>query len=332
MVIDKTTGRGCAWSIAAKMITQRLVADGIAGKTIAKKPRHKRNIWLQIIDYGEDQIYINWDFADERAEEPLWIPSFIDLEIWERAVSKFPVDGRLDDSIAKFLLPEMDEYLQSIPDSELISMTRDFLIENDVLNRPIHQRKGKTYYFDENEVYSLDETKLFPIEGRMKFNVFKVQGMETAFFNNGVWLKAASRFEVGMTLKECVGIFLKTKLEHRAPREPNPVDRLAQVITSPVFEREPGNMDKSTFDRIRITVGLPRYQFDSWETLRNEVKKYRHEIYQRVLQKLEVDGQFKKYGVSFNFLKLSDVTLLRDFSLELIFELKEQKTNHEGRN
>lgn len=38
--------------------------------------------------------------------------------------------------------------------------------------------------------------------------------------------------------------------------------------------------------------------------------------------KLENDRRFKRYGVPVNFLKLSDVTLLRNYSLEFLFELK----------
>lgn len=34
MVIDKTTGRGCAWSIVSKTIIRKLIADGIVGKAI----------------------------------------------------------------------------------------------------------------------------------------------------------------------------------------------------------------------------------------------------------------------------------------------------------
>ena len=75
-----------------------------------------------------------------------------------------------------------------------------------------------------------------------------------------------------------------------------------------------------------MSVGLPRYQFDSWEALKDEIKKYQFEIYQRVIKKLEQDRQFKKYGVPINFLKLDNVMLLRDFSVEFIFELKEPKT------
>lgn len=331
MVIDKTTGKGCAWSIVAKTVTQNLIADGIVGKIIAKKNRYKRDVWLQIIDCGDDWVCITWDFVHGLAEEPLWVPSFIDEGIWKQAASKFPVSGRLDDIIAEVLLPEMDKYLQSIPVSELISMTRDFLIKNGVLNQPIQQHKGKTYYFNDDEVYSLDETGLFPYEGRIKFNIFKITGTETAFFNNSVWLKAASQFKIGMTLKECIEIFLKTELTCQPPQEITPIDRLVQYVAPPVYERVPGNKNEATFDRVRVTVGLPRYQFSSWEALQNEVKKYRHEIYQQVIQQLEKDRQFKKYGVPINFLKISNATLLRDFSLEFIFELKEQGIIEEGK-
>ena len=41
--------------------------------------------------------------------------------------------------------------------------------------------------------------------------------------------------------------------------------------------------------------------------------------------KLENDRRFKRYGVPINFLKLSDVTLLRNYSLEFIFELREEE-------
>ena len=98
-----------------------------------------------------------------------------------------------------------------------------------------------------------------------------------------------------------------------------------QEIYPPVFEREPENENTATFDRIRVSVGLPRYHFPSWEVLRSEVKIHRHEIYRLVLDQLENDRRFKRYGVPINFLKLSDVTLLRNYSLEFIFELKEEK-------
>ena len=114
MVIDRTTGKGCALSIAAKTVTRNLIADGIIGKTIAKKERPKRSVWLRVRDYGDDWVCIGGNIAHELTEEPLWVPSFIDEGIWTQAVSKFHIDSRLDENVVEFLLPEMDEYLQNI--------------------------------------------------------------------------------------------------------------------------------------------------------------------------------------------------------------------------
>ena len=59
--------------------------------------------------------------------------------------------------------------------------------------------------------------------------------------------------------------------------------------------------------------------------MRDEVNKHRREIYRLVLDKIESDRRFIRYGVPINFLKLSDVTLLRNYSLEFIFELREEE-------
>lgn len=330
MVIDKTTGRGCAWSMASKTITEKLIADGIVGKTIYRKPRinskSSYDLFRVIKFKHEKDVYVASQKSDGPAEEPLWTPSFVDAGIWKQAVSEFSSFERLDRSVEKYLLPKMDEYLQSISDAELVFLTRDFLIEHGVIGAPICQHSGKTYYFSENEVYSLDKkSELFPYEGRLKFHIFKIRYERC--FNMNVWHKAVSQFEVGMTLKECISLFLQTKLAHNVPQELPPIERLIQYIAPPIYERVSGNSNETTFDYIRMTVGLPRYQFNSWEALKNEVKRNQHEIYKRVVQKLENDRQFKKYGIPINFLQLSNVMLLRDFSMEFIFELKEQKTN-----
>ena len=322
MVIDKTTGRGCAWSIASKTITKKLIAEGIVDKTIFIKAWKNGYDLLRVTDCGENCAYLMSQRTKELTGQPLWAPSFIAPEIWGKAVSRCQNYGKLGRNVEMYLLPEMSEYLRSIPDIELISMTREFLIKHGVVNKPIRQHAGKTYYFNESVVYSLDEqSQMFPYEGRMKFNTFQVRG-ETCF-NRNVWIKAASRFEIGMTLEACIEIFLNTELTHKAQQELSPIDRLVQHIGPPTYERVPENKDEAAFDHIRVIVGLPRYQFYSWEALQNEVKKYQREIYQQVIQRLEKDRQFKKYGVPVNFLKISNVTLLRDFSLEFIFELKE---------
>ena len=180
MVIDKTTGRGCALSMASKTITEKLIADGIVGKIIYRKHRiHSKTIYdvFQVVRLrNEKNLYVVSRKGGEQAEEPLWSPSFIDAGIWEQAIRRFPNFERLDKIVEKYLLPEMEDYLQSISDAELVSLTRDFLIEHGVINVPIAQRAGNTFYFDQNEIYSLDEkSELFPYEKVVKHNIFSVK-------------------------------------------------------------------------------------------------------------------------------------------------------------
>lgn len=85
----------------------------------------------------------------------------------------------------------------------------------------------------------------------------------------------------------------------------------------------PENQNKKTFDRIRIQVVLPRYMFQTWDELKAAVQENRLEIDNRVLDKIKNDRQFIKFGIPVNFIKLTDVTLLRDHTLEYIFELNE---------
>lgn len=323
MKIDKRTGRCCALSIASKTVARRLVDDGIVGKVIARMFLKFRCESIRIAAFGTglEDIYVVLRKSRGATEQPLWTPMFIDPAIWQQAVSQFRPGEKLAESVERNLLPEMDSYLQSLSDSTLVSMVREFLLEHGVINKPIRQCRGITYYFTEDEVYTQDaESTLFPYEKRLRFNLFEVSN-ETCF-NSAVWTKAATHFMPGMSLRECIGVFLETKIELRPPRELSPLEQLVQEIYPPVFEREPENETPATFDRIRVSVGLPRYHFPSWEVLRSEVKIHRHEIYRLVLDKLENDRRFKRYGVPINFLKLSDVTLLRNYSLEFIFELK----------
>ena len=320
MVIDKSTGRGCALSIASKTISRQLIEDGIIGKPLLRKPRKQGYDLVRIVDKHGYYMNTNRQQVDELAGEPLWVPSFIDSKQWERSVGQFTTLSPLDSNVEKFLLPYMDDYLQSLTEEELVAMVHEFLIDQGILNTPIRQRNGKTYYFNTFCIYSLDKTSsLFPYESRLKFSLFKVRG--ESCFNVTVWNKAATQFQVGMTLDDCIKIFLKTNLTTTAPVEPSEFERLVQHIGPPIYERIPENNDETTFDRIRVIVGLPRYLYGSWEELSEEVLKYKPEILQAAVRRIAADRQFKRYGIPINFLKVSNAQLLRDYSLELIFEL-----------
>ena len=321
MAINKTTGKRCAMYItAAKTITEELIAEGILEKPIFRKPRQNYEITL-MVSLNKHCIRVSSMMSDKLAQESLWTPSFIDAEVWKKAVSKFQGGVTLKENVEKHLLPKMTEYLQSIPDTKFAPVIKTLLMERGIVNSPIRQKSGKTYYFNENNIYSLDsESQLFRYEKQIGKQLVEIHSEN--YFNMNIWYKATTHFVVGMTLDECIEIFLETEMVYKTPQEPTAFDRLVQSIAPPIYEHLPENKSRATFDRIRVIVGLSRYQFHSWENLRNEVEKYRHEIYRKVLQKVEKDRRFKKYGIPVNFLKIDSATLLRDFSIEIVLELK----------
>ena len=140
-------------------------------------------------------------------------------------------------------------------------------------------------------------------------------------FNYNVWWEAVDNFQVGMKLEDCVRIYINTELIcHRGADWPF-IDRLVQNIVA-CYEREPFNKNTKTFDRIRVSVNLGRYLFETWDELKQAVKAHRSEIDKKVLEKIENDRRFRKYNVPINVLSLSDLVLRRDYTLEYIFELK----------
>ena len=78
MVIDKETGRGCAWSITSKTITRQLIADGIVGKTLFSKPRKDGYSLILTCKDNCGEIYVTGQRSQTLVPEPLWVPSFID--------------------------------------------------------------------------------------------------------------------------------------------------------------------------------------------------------------------------------------------------------------
>lgn len=101
MEIDKSTGRGCAWSIASKTITKKLIEEHIIDKLISRKSPPKRNRTLRVIERS-DGVYVISQGGNIPAEEPLWTPSFIREETWAQAVSRFRRFERLDRSVEMY--------------------------------------------------------------------------------------------------------------------------------------------------------------------------------------------------------------------------------------
>lgn len=322
--IDTTSGRACAWDMAARKLTRDLIADGILDKPIARIPQKLAPD--AIMHYKLNGYYFRggeqWCLTHTE-DEPIWVPSFINLGVWQEAVKRFRTHDSLHRNVQTILLPLMPEYVASLSDEELVSLMREQLLERDILNTPVRQIEGNTYYFTEDEIYTLDEgSSRFPHgQGSLKLALFRPLGCQ--YLNLTVWSRAVVNFIPGMTLSECIQVFLDTNVSKKVPTAYSYIERLIQGIGAPEYERVPENQNEKTFDRIRLQVVLPRYMFQTWDELKAAVQENRLEIDSRVLDKIKNDRQFKKFGIPVNYIKMSDVTLLRDHTLEYIFELKD---------
>lgn len=319
---DRSSGRKCAYSILARVLAEKLIEDGILNKPIAHIQRDNGSDIILAFERADFFYRVGKRWFNEHPDnEPLWTPSFVDQEIWRKAAKAFQPRHSLTFNVELHLLPEMKEYVSSLTNAELVPLVRDYLMEFGVLNCPIRQTHGSTYYFNNDEIYMIDrDSVLFPYEGRIKFHLFQIRD---AAFNMNVWIKATTQFKPGMALVDCIQIFLDTDLKPTSATTLPFIDRLIQRIYPPEYERIPENTNAATFDRIRVLVGLPSTMFRTWDELQIAVKENRREIDRRVIKKIENDKQFQKFHIPLNFLKLSTVLLRKDYSLEYIFELKD---------
>lgn len=157
MKVDRSSGRKCAYSIVARNLANELIEDGILNQPIARVPRkNDSDIVLRFENSGYYYRASSKWLAERPEDEPLWTPSFIDLSTWEKAAKAFQPRHDLKYNVEYYLLPEMKEYFSDMTDDELNALIREFLVQFGVLNSPIRQISGNTYYFDDDEVYTLD--------------------------------------------------------------------------------------------------------------------------------------------------------------------------------
>ena len=92
-------------------------------------------------------------------------------------------------------------------------------------------------------------------------------------------------------------------------------------IGRPVFEREPENSNRKTFDFLKIRVTIPSKE--SFPDRKKFVKTYLKEIVSIVLEKVSSLQAYQRFGIPINFLKLTRAGILTGDELELVFELKD---------
>ena len=97
------------------------------------------------------------------------------------------------------------------------------------------------------------------------------------------------------------------------------LERFVTKIDKPIMERDIDNTNTKSFDFIRLQMFTVTYESDPLEI----IKKYKKEILEMALKKIENSRGFKHYGLPVNFLKLDKFTYCRSSNMiELLFILK----------
>lgn len=200
-----------------------------------------------------------------------------------------------------------------------------------LINYVLRVCKKRVYYFDENKIYksiSLEMAKKRNLKGihfvsedrcflDVRYSMYFPE-IEYCTENLVLWKKAVTKLKEGDTIEDFKNYLSSTRIESH--EKPSGVDRFIGKIDKPIFVREPENENKNTFDYIYIDILI----IQNWETDKMEyIKENMYEIRRRVVEKLQNDRSFEKYGVPINFLKISRITLKRDSILQFVFELKE---------
>ena len=310
-------------SLIARVIADKLVADGIVGKTLII--RTMKDGTEHHYAFFEGRGFSRCAYTPEEAariQAQIWYPSIIEREAWAFAVEGFRRLHNLPYNVEHYLLPLLRGQIEQLSSDELTEIAMNALLDYGIIDCPIKKTEHEIYYFNEAGYYCVDEGGTH-FENGLKQDIFlSSRPFSWPSFNYNVWWDAVEHFEVGMTLEDCVRIYINTELVIQRGVDWSFIDRLVQSIEKPSYEREPWNQNKKTFDRIRVTVNLPRYMFGTWDELKQAVKDNRQEINKKVLTKIETDRSYKKFGLPVNVLQLSDVVLCRNYTLEYIFELK----------
>lgn len=291
-----------------------------------------RGSTLRFLEVSKEKLAPSWDEING-----LWFPQALPFEIWQESLATFESNKALFTNIQNKLIPIIFKYFS---ESEIENIICDYFCKRSILWKPIRSGRENTpsleCVYDENftsgwRTYYFDDERILRVTNNINMlrskSIYKPDFCTlTAPVLIKKWELSTHFFRAGMSLKDCVHIFLD--ISERDSREIMPpkfsdFDRLVQMVEKPIYEREPENHNMHTFDRIRVTVHLSKYIFTSRDELKNAVKAYRKHIDKLVLSSIKQDSKFTKYGIPYNFLTLSSLVLKKDATLEYIFDLRE---------
>lgn len=255
-------------------------------------------------------------------------PSFIPKATWNRMVSRFleratPNRTKSATWLKEYLFPlveNQDDFITNVVTKEKLfevfaARMHTYRLESGIT--PLRAVGETLYYFNESDILCRRDT--LPYRW--------LEGFKLSMGNLDIdyWDLAMTRMKEGMTMYQC----METAL-HCSPKKPErgrytEFERLAQKIFEPEFECSPDNVDRQTFDRVRISVGIGSMHRNLRETA-NAIRSIRPKLDRLVIATIEKDPRFQRYGVPMEKLRLSDLTLTPDHLLEYIFEPREDNT------
>jgi hypothetical protein len=188
--------------------------------------------------------------------------------------------------------------------------------------RYIRRRRGYRYYFDSNGIYHKEKDPTYTSVSTCYVESIDETGKLMDL--DGVRIAMAVKLlNHGDTIMDFVNIYNRVYAGMYSDNTAfGIIDRIIGKIERPMFERMPENPNKKTFDRIRLSVGVCLTLYTRKEAMQL-IKENIEEANLRVVEYLQNNKSFIKYGVPISFLKIASITFTRDSRLEYIFELKE---------
>lgn len=213
------------------------------------------------------------------------------------------------------------------PKSVLLGGTAMKLKDKSQIINIVLRRKGDDiYYFNNDGIY-----EKIPISVAFEKKMFDTRQREDGSYytlgpdfyhaiddpsNYNLMTKCITKINVGDSIAKLEEIMKTTELTHH--EKPQGLDRFITKIEKPIFECETGNFDTNTFDFIRVRACILKH----FPERLNYIQKNINGISNKVIEKLKNSSSFRKYGIPISYLKISNIVITNDDTIEYTFELK----------
>lgn len=212
-------------------IVKRLIADGIKNRYLLCLPANKDKPGYKKLFYLDSSLCLRKKHVPKEEVETdkdkfaIWQPSFIDKEVWTQAIKKFVLFDRLAENVLRALLPALYGPIEKMQTHELVNILKPIFLELNIIGQLIRKDDFNEgfYYFsetgytflDNKDPHYFDQTFVEMRLGRRFHPQIKNSAYVVDPFNSldiKVWNTATENFKTGMTLEECIEIYLNTKI------------------------------------------------------------------------------------------------------------------------